>query len=52
MVGAGPAFVTLDGAVGGVRSGVPQSDLAAALCGADAHSLVELAHPRLNKQYI
>lgn len=52
VVGAGPAFVTLDGAVGGVRSGTPQYDLDAALRGADAHSLVALAQPRLNKQYI
>lgn len=55
MVGLGPAFLAVDGSVGGIRMGAPmqpQYDLDAALQGADAHALVAIAQPKLANQYI
>jgi len=55
-VALGPAFVALDGSVGGLALGgpiVPQYDLDASLRAADAHALIAMAgQPSLEKQYI
>ncbi|MFN2450046.1 MAG: translocation/assembly module TamB domain-containing protein [Candidatus Baltobacteraceae bacterium] len=46
LVGVGPAFAAIDGAV------YPRYDLTASVRGADAHDLIALASPALQKQYI
>ncbi|HZZ65080.1 MAG TPA: translocation/assembly module TamB domain-containing protein [Candidatus Baltobacteraceae bacterium] len=55
LVGLGPALITMDGRVSGVRVGAPpalQYDLTAAIHAADAHALIALAQPKLQKQHI
>ena len=55
LLGIGPAYVAVDGNVGGIRMGapmMPQYNLNAALQGADAHALVAMTQPKLAKQYI
>lgn len=55
LVGLGPAFVALDGSVGGVALGQPMHpsyDLVASLRGADADDMLAVLSPAARKQYI
>jgi autotransporter translocation and assembly factor TamB len=55
LFGLGPSYVAVDGSVGGLPIGAPMHptyDLSAMLRGADAHDLIAMTQPKLNKQYI
>ncbi len=55
LVGVGPAFVALEGSVGGLRMGAPlnpQYDLNASMRALDVHDTIALFSPRMDKQYI
>ncbi|HET7812824.1 MAG TPA: translocation/assembly module TamB domain-containing protein, partial [Candidatus Baltobacteraceae bacterium] len=55
LLGVGPAFIALDGTVGGVAMGAPAHptyDLNATLRGADADDMLAVLSPAAQKQYI